>query len=148
MRTGQNIDNVYMTVGWANLRWTLWLRDTKRVRVWSVFEQLQYWVRAGIHEDVLTWKHVPFYWPFARGIHRSTTINTEPWFFFLCQPEQAVVCDIYLRTITDHALAIDHYIKLKIIKLEIQFSWDCIWNGSICFRQEWIHCYQRRSDNQ
>ena len=23
------------------------------------------------HDDVIKWKHVPHYWPFARGIHRS-----------------------------------------------------------------------------
>ena len=24
-----------------------------------------------IHDDVITWKHFPRYWPFVRGIHRS-----------------------------------------------------------------------------
>ena len=26
---------------------------------------------AGIHDDVIKWKHFPRYWPFVRGIHRS-----------------------------------------------------------------------------
>ena len=27
--------------------------------------------RSIIHDDVIKWKHVPRYWPFVRGIHRS-----------------------------------------------------------------------------
>ena len=27
-------------------------------------------VRLG-HDDVMTWKHFPCYWPFVRGIHQS-----------------------------------------------------------------------------
>ena len=23
------------------------------------------------HDDVIKWKHFPFYWPFVRGIHRA-----------------------------------------------------------------------------
>ena len=26
----------------------------------------------GLHDDVIKWKHFPRYWPFVRGIHRST----------------------------------------------------------------------------
>ena len=26
---------------------------------------------GGFHDDVIEWKHVPRYWPFVRGIHRS-----------------------------------------------------------------------------
>ena len=25
----------------------------------------------GVHDDVIKWKHLPRYWPFVRGIHRS-----------------------------------------------------------------------------
>ena len=25
-----------------------------------------------LHDDVITWKHSPHYWPFVRGIHQST----------------------------------------------------------------------------
>ena len=28
-------------------------------------------VRAPTHDDVIKWKHLPRYWPFVRGIHRS-----------------------------------------------------------------------------
>ena len=24
------------------------------------------------HDDVIKWKHIPRYWPFVRGIHRSS----------------------------------------------------------------------------
>ena len=27
--------------------------------------------RIVIHDDVIKWKHFPWYWPFVRGIHRS-----------------------------------------------------------------------------
>ena len=27
--------------------------------------------RSGDHDDVIKWKHFPYYWPFVRGIHRS-----------------------------------------------------------------------------
>ena len=27
---------------------------------------------ANMHDDVIKWKHFPRYWPFVRGIHRST----------------------------------------------------------------------------
>ena len=29
-------------------------------------------VKLRIHDDVIKWKHFPRYWPFVRGIHRST----------------------------------------------------------------------------
>ena len=31
-----------------------------------------------LHEDVMTWKHFPYYWPFVKGIHRSP-IDKGPW---------------------------------------------------------------------
>ena len=27
--------------------------------------------KEGYHYDVIKWKHLPRYWPFVRGIHRS-----------------------------------------------------------------------------
>ena len=33
-------------------------------------------IHAGIHDDVIKWKHFPRYWPFARGIHRSP-VNSQ-----------------------------------------------------------------------
>ena len=41
-----------------------------------------------IHDDVITWKHFPRYWPFVRGIHRSRWIphskasDAGLWCFF------------------------------------------------------------------
>ena len=32
--------------------------------------------KNGIHDDVIKWKHFPRYWPFVRGIHRST-VNSQ-----------------------------------------------------------------------
>ena len=33
------------------------------------------------HDDVIKWKHLPSYWPFVRGIHRSpvNTPNKDQW---------------------------------------------------------------------
>ena len=31
-----------------------------------------YTVTVGPHDDVIKWKHFPRYWPFVRGIHRSS----------------------------------------------------------------------------
>ena len=28
-------------------------------------------LKVSIHDDVIKWKHLPRYWPFVRGIHRS-----------------------------------------------------------------------------
>ena len=34
------------------------------------------------HDDVIKWKHIPRYWPFVRGIHRSpVTSDAELWYF-------------------------------------------------------------------
>ena len=32
---------------------------------------------ASLHDDVIKWKHFPRYWPFVRGIHRSTVNSTH-----------------------------------------------------------------------
>ena len=40
-----------------NPSWQLWLKYP------SIFHS--------IHDDVIKWKHIPRYWPFVRGIHRS-----------------------------------------------------------------------------
>ena len=39
---------------------------------------LQHWVVSWIrsHEDVIKWKHFPRNWPFVRGIHRSSPVNS------------------------------------------------------------------------
>ena len=45
------------------------------------------------HDDVIKWKHVPRYWPIARGIHRSPGIprtkasDAELWCFLWSGPE-------------------------------------------------------------
>ena len=33
--------------------------------------QLAPGMSSQIHDDVIKWKHIPLYWPFVRGIHRS-----------------------------------------------------------------------------
>ena len=30
-----------------------------------------------VHDDVIKWKHLPRYWPFVRGIHRSTVNSSH-----------------------------------------------------------------------
>ena len=47
-----------------------------------------------MHDDVIKWKHLPRYWPFVRGIQRSTVVSfTEAsdaglWCFLGSAPEQ------------------------------------------------------------
>ena len=44
-----------------------------RFMVWpgSRFIMNTVFTGKGIHDDVIKWKHLPRYWPFVRGIHRS-----------------------------------------------------------------------------
>ena len=41
------------------------------------------------HDDVIEWKHIPRYWPFVRGIHRSlvNSLHKGQWRFFSFAPE-------------------------------------------------------------
>ena len=32
---------------------------------------------SSVHDDVIKWKHFPRYWPFVRGIHRSTVNSSH-----------------------------------------------------------------------
>ena len=50
------------------------------IYTWLLFEKLR-WCHMRVmesktlttcHDDVIKWKHFPRYWPFVRGIHRST----------------------------------------------------------------------------
>ena len=42
-----------------------------------------YFTGAGIHDDVIKWKHFLRYWSFVRGIHRSPVTRTFDVFFDL-----------------------------------------------------------------
>ena len=42
-----------------------------------------WYIAVKSHDDVIKWKHFPRYWPFVRGIHRST----ELWCFLWSAPE-------------------------------------------------------------
>ena len=46
--------------------WVAWTMEMISIRydVYGVYV-------IGYHDDVIKWKHVPCYWPFVRGIHRS-----------------------------------------------------------------------------
>ena len=42
---------------------------------WCIYAALggdEFMTTAEQHDDVIKWKHFPRYWPFVRGIHRST----------------------------------------------------------------------------
>ena len=38
----------------------------------AIFISLDVARLPGLHDDVIKWKHFPRYWPFVRGIHRSS----------------------------------------------------------------------------
>ena len=62
---------------WSNKQWS---RDIDYIHVL---------VRSRLHEDVMTWKRFPYYWPFVRGIHCSERIhNAQLWWF--CRHKQSV----------------------------------------------------------
>ena len=59
-------DDVTQTGQWLNCyRRPMWYRDVNKESVKSPYN----WSFS--HNDVIKWKHVPRYWPFVRGIHRS-----------------------------------------------------------------------------
>ena len=39
--------------------------------MWAIRHGGNNWDRILPHDDVIEWKHLPRYWPFVRGIHRS-----------------------------------------------------------------------------
>ena len=47
---------------------------------------LKLWRKPVSHVDIMPWKRFPHYWPFVRGIYRSSQrgINTQLWCFFKC----------------------------------------------------------------
>ena len=59
------------------------------------------------HDDVLKWEHFPRYWPFVRGICRSSVVprtkasNTELWLFLRCTPEQTAEQTVEMPVIWD-----------------------------------------------
>ena len=49
--------------------------------------------KTSLHDDVIKWKHLPRYWPFMRGIHRSPVNSPHKgqWrgalmFYLICAP--------------------------------------------------------------
>ena len=60
--------------GWANrLNFTSNVWHTR----WSFLVSSRYVFEFHIPEDVIKWKHLLRYWPFVRGIHRSS-VNSPP----------------------------------------------------------------------
>ena len=53
------------------------------------------------HDDVIKWKHFPHYWPFVRGIHRTTVSDAQLWCFFWYAPEYIVQQTIVRLVIWD-----------------------------------------------
>ena len=53
-------------------------------------------VLIGTHDDVMTWKHFPCYWPFVRGIHRwpvnshTKASDAELWGFLWSASESTL----------------------------------------------------------
>ena len=57
--------------------WGQFPRKYSRYLAWNEFENNWFNIKAEytrgqyVQDDVNKWKHLPFYWPFVRGIHRS-----------------------------------------------------------------------------
>ena len=76
---------------------TLKLHSPWIISLVSSFQQLLWYssshIGCTIHDDVITWKHFPRYWPFVRGIHRSPVDSPHKgqWRCFLwSEPEKTV----------------------------------------------------------
>ena len=57
-------------------------KDPSRENCWHkspllLDQPIRYWLTS-LHDDVIKWKHLPRYWPFVRGIHRSTVTGEFP----------------------------------------------------------------------
>ena len=61
----------------------------------NIWSQVQS-VTTGTHDDVIKWRHLPRYWPFVRGIHRSPVnsprkaSDADLWCFLWSVPEPTV----------------------------------------------------------
>ena len=66
----QNLREIY----WCLRRTPLWSPMTFfKVTVWPHFPiVLLHYLRSAVNDDVIKWKHFLRYWPFVRGIHRSS----------------------------------------------------------------------------
>ena len=59
-------------------------------KICCVYINSYFGIMLGMHDDVIKWKHFPRYWPFVRGIHRSTVnsltkaSDAELWCFLIC----------------------------------------------------------------
>ena len=63
-----------------NYSWPLWI--IPKVHFWYKDSRSRLWDtdfndKLSWHDDVIKWKHVPRYWPFVRGIHRSPVNSTH-----------------------------------------------------------------------
>ena len=80
------------------------------------------------HDDVIKWKHVPRYWPFVRGIHRSSVYSPHngQWrgalmFAFICAWTNGWVNNREAGDLKRHRI---HY-DVTVMQLTIQ-------TGAIC----------------
>ena len=89
---------------WGKFTGDRWISRTKASNVGNVSIRWRHYVIARIsntgncisdHNDVITWKHFPRYWPFVRGIHRwpvptRRASSAELCFFLWWTPEHTV----------------------------------------------------------
>ena len=81
--TSKLINTAYTVDNWNRMQWNI--KSSPMMKHASVFEiKYIYWVYnmcvvyldllvvSTQHDDVIKWKHFPRYWPFVRGIHRSS----------------------------------------------------------------------------
>ena len=109
-----------------------------------------YFVRDTSHDDVIKWKYFPRYWPFVRGIHRSShtkASDDELWCSLSSAPEQTVW--VNNRDAGDLRRNRAHYncnillrspMPCKLLYLMcIGHSDWCLYYESICFFISWLY---------
>ena len=73
-------------ITWCRCTWGTWHQKFWYRNLWCWCVEIDSTINSEIwihwnHDDVIRWKHFPRYWPFVRGIHRSSVNSPHkgPW---------------------------------------------------------------------
>ena len=84
------------------------------------------------HDDVITLKYIPRYWPFVRESLSHMTSNAHLWCFLCYKPELPVEQIFSLPVLGDAHMASIYCMESRI--LDVSFKWcqhgGCWWHGA------------------
>ena len=118
-------------------------RRTRKCQcVWGYRVIFWTWCRkVYIHDDDIKWKHFPRYWPFVRGIHRSTVKRSFVVFFDLRLNER-LSKQLRRRYLRRHRTHYD-VIVLCNANLDISSSKHSGWRQAVLDWTDGIYIYER-----